>query len=118
MEPLTDDELDTLANSTLIGASPDLPARSVVELLSLRQQLAEVTAGRDRLRAELNVARVGLMAVEDLIDESKGVYGLHLNGDPAPWSEIRGHGRLCEWLEDYDVAVLAAVAETKETNGG
>jgi len=67
-----------------------------------------------RLRAELNVARVGLMAVEDLIDESKGVYGLHLNGDPVPWSEIRGHGRLCEWLEDYDAAVLEAMAAMKE----
>ena len=70
MEPLTDDELDTLANSTLIGASPDLPARSVVELLSLRQQLVDVTAERDRLR---QFARRQAEEIESLNDMADAV---------------------------------------------
>jgi len=37
-----------------------------------------------------------LSVVEDLsglIDESSGVYGLHLNGDPSPWEELLPGGR-------------------------
>lgn len=83
---------------------------------SVFQSCEDVTEERDRLRAELLTARAGLMAVESLIEESQGVYGLHLNGYPAPWSEIRGDGRYCEWLEDYDAAVLAAVAATNGEN--
>ena len=33
-----------------------------------------------------------------LINESGGVYGLHLNGDPAPWAELMIGGRFEEWL--------------------
>ena len=41
-------------------------------------------------------------AVCDLMDESAGVYGLHLNGDPSPWDELRTGGRFEEWLVDFD----------------
>lgn len=34
----------------------------------------------------------------DLIAESEGVYGLHRNGDPSPWSELLEGGRFEEWL--------------------
>lgn len=37
-------------------------------------------------------------AVNDLIAESEGVYGLHLNGDYSPWSEIEEGGRFETWL--------------------
>ena len=39
-----------------------------------------------------------LQELVDLISESSGVYGLHLNGDNSPWSEIEAGGfyeRLC-----------------------
>ena len=31
--------------------------------------------------------------IEDLMDESEGVCGLHLNGDIAPWSELDDGGQ-------------------------
>jgi hypothetical protein len=62
---------------------------------------------RDALRAEVEKLRKGLAAVEALISESKGVCGLHLNGDDAPWTELRTEGRFEEWLVDFDAALDA-----------
>ena len=50
-----------------------------------------------QLERELAVARKGLEAVESLMNESHGVGGLHLNGDFAPWRELRTGGRFEEW---------------------
>ena len=61
-----------------------------------------------QMETELAVARKGLEAVESLINESHGVCGLHLNGDFAPWSELRTGGRFEEWLIAFDDALNAA----------
>lgn len=45
---------------------------------------------------ELLKALVG--EIGDLIESSEGVYGLHLNGDPAPWGDLLPGGRYDEWL--------------------
>lgn len=47
----------------------------------------------------------GLLAVESLILESKGVAGLHLNGDLAEWDELRSGGRFGDWLYKFDDAL-------------
>lgn len=47
----------------------------------------------------------GLMAVLALIDESKGVVGLHQNGDHASWEELRTGGEFEDWLAPFDRAV-------------
>ena len=60
-----------------------------------------------QLERELAVARKGLEAVESLINESHGVSGLHLNGDLAPWDELRTGGRFEEWLIAFDDALNA-----------
>jgi hypothetical protein len=55
--------------------------------------------------AALRAALVG--AIEDikhLMAESKGVYGLHLNGEPAPWSEIDDGGAFEGWLFKFNAA--------------
>lgn len=62
--------------------------------------LEQLTALRERVK-ELEK---GLLSVGALIAESHGVYGLHLNGDVAPWDELLPPGRYCEWLEDYAMA--------------
>ena len=61
-----------------------------------------------QLERELAVARKGLEAVASLMDESQGVGGLHMNGDFAPWSELRTGGRFEEWLVAFDDALNAA----------
>lgn len=43
-----------------------------------------------------------LEEIRALMDESGGVYGLHLNGDPAPWSEL-GPGCAYEHLGHLDL---------------
>ena len=50
----------------------------------------------------------GLLAVEQLIAESHGVTGLHLNGDVAPWDELRTGGRFEDWLFAFDNALEIA----------
>ena len=47
----------------------------------------------------------GIEAIAALIDESSGVGGLHLNGDFAPWEELRTGGRYEEWLVELDDAI-------------
>lgn len=46
----------------------------------------------------------GLKSVRSLISESHGVYGLHLNGDPAPWEELEQGGCMEEWLIGFNEA--------------
>jgi len=50
----------------------------------------------------------GLLAVESLILESRGVAGLHLNGDLASWDELRSGGRYEQWLYQFDDALEIA----------
>lgn len=48
---------------------------------------------------------IGINAVANLMDNSTGVDGLHLNGDIAPWGELRTGGRFEGWLVDFDEAL-------------
>lgn len=77
----------------------------------VKQVLGERGTDRDALVAQLererDEARSHLQSVvsevQDLIGESHGVYGLHLNGDAAPWSEIVAGGRF-ERIASVDAA--------------
>mgnify|MGYP001007148592 FL=1 len=64
------------------------------------------------------MARKGLEAVESLMNESHGVGGLHLNGDFAPWSELRTGGRFEEWLIAFDDALNAARSSNPNFQAG
>ena len=44
-------------------------------------------------------------AVTELIDNSYGVDGLHMNGDVAPWDDLRSGGRYEGWLIEFDDAL-------------
>jgi len=61
-----------------------------------------------KLHQKIDSAEAGLEAVASLMNESHGVGGLHLNGDFAPWSELRTGGRFEEWLVAFDYALNAA----------
>jgi uncharacterized coiled-coil DUF342 family protein len=61
----------------------------------------------DEVRAERDALRKGIKAVEDLINDSSGVAGLHLNGDYASWESLRTGGHFEEWLIDFDNALAA-----------
>ena len=59
---------------------------------------------------------LGINAAADLMDNSSGVDGLHLNGDIAPWNELRTGGRFEEWLVDFDEALELARVLSKDGN--
>lgn len=74
----------------------------------LRQLLDSRTPKNEREHCaarEIEALRKGLSAALDLIEESYGVSGLHLNGDVASWTELRTGGRYEDWLFDFDQAV-------------
>ena len=58
--------------------------RNAIE--SLRQQLAAALAACE-------VKQAALQEIIDLMSESYGLTGFHLNGDIAPWSEVEEGGR-------------------------
>lgn len=68
------------------------------ETARLERRIAALEAENDRLQK-------GLRAVLDLMIESDGVVGLHLNGDVAPWDELRQGGSCEAWLWDFDDAL-------------
>lgn len=48
---------------------------------------------------------LALSLVQDLdalMQDSGGVYGLHLNGDPAPWETLTAEGAFSDWLGSFD----------------
>lgn len=65
----------------------------------------------EQLAAENLVLRAGLQAIADLIADSYGVAGLHLNGDVAPWAELRTGGRFEAWLLAFDDAMCTVRKE-------
>ncbi len=87
-----------LPDSTLCGDLQETAKQEKAKWDELTAQLA--TAER-----ELAEARQGLAAVESLINQSSGVFGLHLNGDNAYWSELQTGGRFEDWLAPFDAAI-------------
>lgn len=60
----------------------------------------------------LRIAREALIELQNLMEETTGVYGLHLNGDNSPWSEIEKGGRF-ERLTSFPDAISAIDAALK-----
>jgi hypothetical protein len=60
-----------------------------------------------KLDARVKVLEEGIRDVAELIDNSAGVYGLHLNGEPSPWVSLMTGGRDEEWLLKFNKARAA-----------
>lgn len=77
-------------------------------IADLHARLSAETARADKAEAEAKALREALKEVvstfDDLIAESGGVYGLHLNGDNAPWESLIAGGRFEEWTSGLEVA--------------
>lgn len=84
------------------------------ELAQLRRDLA---AAREEVKGNALLA----MAVHetfDLIANSSGVAGLHLNGDEAPWDELLEGGEYEKWLRSLSQAKAWLDAESAEARKG
>jgi len=64
------------------------------------KRIIDLEAEVEQLLQRLKAADRAVDAVQNLINDSHGVVGLHLNGDQAPWDELL-EGEFCEWLEDF-----------------
>jgi NTP pyrophosphatase (non-canonical NTP hydrolase) len=85
------------------GSALPIAARSDPDTRQLVEQ-------RDALEVAL---RFLIRSVDDLIAESEGVYGLHLNGDPAPWDSLTEGGRFEAWLIELERARAALTSLDK-----
>jgi hypothetical protein len=97
------------AIDSLLDELDGLPGALALAHRIIGEQRDELAA----LRKENEGLRSGINAVSALIDNSQGVYGLHLNGDPSPWSELQEGGRFEEWLYEFDTA-RAAIGDSHE----
>ena len=83
----------------------------------LRAKVAELEAQAAIGRRAVEMLLALVDELDCLIGESGGVYGLHLNGDPSPWSEILQGGRferLCS-LDDARLFVTEQAAPELST---
>lgn len=74
---------------------------------SIRDEIVEVLAEKYDRQKLIS----GILAVGDLIEESRGVDGLHLNGNVAEWGELRTGGMYEDWLSEFDEALKIARQE-------
>ena len=84
------------------GYYDNLPEGAAIQAFARhRQQSLKATRLPDTEAALIEA--VGVLgqlaeAVNGLIADSQGVYGLHLNGDPAPWDSLTVGGQFEDWL--------------------
>ena len=100
---------DSYFSDNLAGLPPENPL--CIEMNKAREarnkllreaiKILEGNSGKDAL---LSRCKKGMEAVKSLIEESTGVFGLHRNGDLAPWEELRTGGEFEDWLKDFDTA--------------
>ncbi len=65
--------------------------------------LAAIQPDPDERQAALAAAVIAaLHDIDDLVANSDGVSGLHMNGDMAPWSEIMDGGAFGAWLQSVE----------------
>lgn len=73
-----------------------LPEYESGSLESVKHIVDSEMALRDKLAkadAVIETAGIALQEVQDLIHESRGIYGMHMNGDESPWIELEQGGR-------------------------
>ena len=81
--------------------------RSAIKCPGEMQRMTWESIAKENQEFALNILDHGrklLKALDDLMDDSRGVGGLHLNGDIATWDELCAGGRFEEWLgviEDF-----------------
>ena len=70
------------------------------------KELDELGTRNYKLRLQNIQLKTHIAALKDALNQlqesSEGVAGLHLNGDVAPWDELREGGRFEEWLMVFD----------------
>lgn len=99
-----------------VGDGPDERVGYAVELLDGATVACHGLAGEmGRLRRSERRLAAGLIALRDLIRESEGVAGFHLNGDVASWSELLQEGSALAPASDAFEALDALAAQEERS---
>ena len=70
----------------------------------LAEKIADHYCKNELLKEMAEALDKAVRSISELISFSRGVDGLHLNGDVAPWDELRTGGRFEEWMIEFDEA--------------
>ena len=104
------DMLVRLSDAEAIIAQKDAEIIEQCRLNGMGAEREAALLGKvERQSAALKLARDAITEIQGLIEESHGVYGLHMNGDDSPWNELEQGGRF-ERLTTLNEA-LAAINE-------
>ena len=93
------------------AAGPTVPLYCQAEAYEKWNHAAKQTAA---LLERVRELESGIAAVQEVIDRSYGVSGLHLNGNVAPWMDLLEGGRYESWLLDFSVALNGIKEPTNE----
>lgn len=97
------DKFDLIGDNTFIfkGECGDavLSPQEVVKMLNGFNKTCE------RNETTIYHLESGLNCVAELIDNSDGVSGIHMNGHVVEWEDLREGGSFEEWLLDFDCAL-------------
>ena len=125
LENAANDEETRQDHSALMCAASDEITRLQAQLDEANRSheitkgvLARQVTRRTKDQAKLDEAKEKLNkvvhCVSDLIDNSDGVYGLHLNGDPTPWNSLLKGGRDEGWMIDFSEVAYTAIPPTNK----
>lgn len=78
------------------------------------QMKAAVQQKFDEMERQIEALELQRKALFDLISESYGVAGLHLNGDVEPWEGLLEGGRFEEWLGTFGPPPTASEGDGDE----
>lgn len=98
------ERLKILAETTFDG----FPDKSIEAFV---KEAIKESEDKDKVIAEL---KQGLIAVRELINESRGVEGLHLNGEVATWDSLESGGQFEEWLTGFNIAEDLLTKDNKQ----
>ena len=96
--------LDFAGQSKAIWRFPTLDAAQAAAQADYEARyLAAIQPDPGARQADLVTAAIAaLHDIDDLVANSDGVSGLHMNGDMAPWSEIMDGGAFGAWLQSVE----------------
>lgn len=109
--PLSIAKAEVQELKSLLETHRGLIASQLAQIEAIRSDNAAIRAqlaARDAELAEVVTHAASLLnEIKSLMDESGGVYGMHLNGDLAPWSELEAGGQFerLTSLDDLDAAL-------------
>lgn len=106
-------ELKRLIDAYNMGGK-DAPDHLESYLLANVDEVAEKLKQRDRLAERTDTLERGIGEFQEIMDNSEGVAGWHLNDAVAPWGELLNGLNLEDWIVENGKETEDAGAESED----